>query len=251
MAQYRGDVRDDEILPILRECAEAIRLSIVGQSGRGYSGARETQYHLDLAADAAGLDVLLTAGFQVISEESGVSGSGEWTVVIDPIDGSTNCDRGVPFFATSLAVLRKEELVAALVVNQATGTHFEAVSGGGATRDGEVIRASGQRDLAMALVSFSGWPQRHLGWSQIRALGAASLECCLVADGTLDAFAVAQRSTLNPWDYLGGLLIATEAGAVYADYDGEELITTVMASRRPIFASSPELLSIFLSAGSL
>ncbi len=244
-------MKDDEILPILRECAEAIRLAIVGHRGRGYSGVRETQYHLDLAADEAGLGVLLPAGFKVVSEESGESGTGEWTVVIDPIDGSTNCDRGIPFFATSLAVLCRNELVAALVVNQATGTHFEAVRGAGATRDGVTIHSSAQTQLDQALVSFSGYPGRHLGWSQIRALGAASLECCLVADGSLDVYAVAQRSTLHPWDYLGGLLIAKEAGACVADYRGDELVTTAREGRRPIFAASEELLNQFLDAGAI
>jgi myo-inositol-1(or 4)-monophosphatase len=251
VARYGKDVRDDDILPILRECAEAIRLAVVGHRGRGYSGVRETQYHLDIAADNAGLAVLLPAGFEVVSEESGTSGAGEWTVVIDPIDGSTNCDRGIPFFATSLAVLHGEELVAALVVNQATGTQFEAARGSGAYRDGARIHVSGQSALDESLVSFSGWPERHLGWSQIRALGAASLECCLVADGSLDVYAVAQRSTLHPWDYLGGLLIAREAGAAVADYRGDELVTTAREGRRPVFAASPELLSTFLEAGAL
>jgi len=186
-----------------------------------------------------------------VSEESGVTGAGAMTVVIDPIDGSTNCDRGIPFYATSLAVLRNDELIAGLVVNQATKTVYEAMRGAGATRDGEQIAASGQEKLSSALVSFSGLPARHLGWSQFRALGAASLECCLVADGSLDVYAVAQRSYLHPWDYLAGLLIATESGAVAADYDGNELVIDGAIGRRPLFASSPALLELFLEAGSL
>jgi myo-inositol-1(or 4)-monophosphatase len=251
MAHYRKYVKDDEILPVLREAAEAIRLAIVGHQRRGYSGVRETQYHLDIAADEAGTEILRSAGFGVVSEESGVTGSGLLTVVIDPIDGSTNCDRGIPFFASSFAVLRGNELIAALVVNQATGTHFESVKGGGATRDGSKIAVSLQTELGESLVSFSGWPERHLGWSQIRALGAASLECCLVADGSLDVYAVAQRSTLHPWDYLGGLLIAREAGAVVAEYRNDELITTEREGRRPIFAASQTLLDVFTIAGPL
>ena len=125
-----------------------------------------------------------------MSEESGVSGSGDYTVVVDPIDGSTNCDHGVPFFATSLAVLHGEELVAGLVMNHATGAIYEAEEGAGATRDGEGIGPSGQTDIAQSIVGFSGLPSRHLGWAQYRSLGAASLEICLVADGSLDAFCV-------------------------------------------------------------
>jgi myo-inositol-1(or 4)-monophosphatase len=241
----------ETILGTLRACAHEI--SEVVKSGRheGFSGLRASQYHLDVVADEVALRVLHGAGYQVVSEESGVSGSGEFTVVVDPIDGSTNCDHGVPFFATSLAVLRENELVAALVMNQATGTIYEAEKGSGAYRDGVVISSSGQRDFNRSIVSFSGLPARHLGWAQYRSLGAASLEICLVADGSIDVFSVAHKSTLNPWDYLGGLLLVQEAGAVATEYDGESLVTTERVRRRPVFAATSDLLTFMQQAGSL
>jgi fructose-1,6-bisphosphatase/inositol monophosphatase family enzyme len=239
------------LLDPLRKCANEI--GGIVQSGRhgGFSGLRASQYRLDITADEIALRVLLGAGFRVVSEESGVSGSGELTVVVDPIDGSTNCDHGVPFFATSLAVLRGNELVAALVMNQATGTTYEAELGSGAFRDGIAISPSGQTDIAHAVVSFSGLPSRHLGWAQYRSLGAASLEICLVADGSLDIFSVAHQSTLNPWDYLGGLLVVQEAGAVAGEYEGEPLVTSERVRRRPVFASTEELLTLFQSTGTI
>ena len=103
-------------------------------------------------------------------------------------------------------------------MNQATGSVYEAEKGSGARRDGAPISPSGQIDIAKSIVGSSGYPTRNLGWSQNRSLGAASLEICLVADGALDVYGVAQKSGLNIWDYLGGLLIAREAGAVAADY---------------------------------
>lgn len=239
----------DDILAPLRTCAIEIGEAVKNYRRRGFSGQRETQYHLDLVADEVALRVLHGAGFQIVSEESGRSGEGALTVVVDPIDGSTNCDRGVPFYATSLAVLRDEELVAGLVMNQATGTIFEAERGAGATRDGEPIRASGQESPARALMSFSGLPSRHLGWAQSRSMGAASLEICLVADGSLDVYAVAQQSTLNPWDYLAGLLILREAGGVDGDYLDEDLVTSETVLRHPVFCASRSLLQFMISAG--
>jgi myo-inositol-1(or 4)-monophosphatase len=235
----------------LRTCAQEIGEVVKAGRHDGFSGLRPTQYHLDVAADEVALRVLLGAGFQVVSEESGVSGSGEYTVVVDPIDGSTNCDHGVPFFATSLAVLRGPELVAALVMNQATGTIFEAEKGGGAYRDGQAITSSGQTDFSKSIASFSGLPPRHLGWAQYRSLGAASLEICLVADGSIDVFSVANKSTLNPWDYLGGLLLVQEAGAVADEYDNEPLITVDRVRRRPVFAATSDLIRFMKSSGTL
>jgi myo-inositol-1(or 4)-monophosphatase len=232
----------------LRECAQEIAAVVKSGDHDGYSGLRSTQYHIDIAADEVALRVLHGAGFRVVSEESGVSGDGEYTVVLDPIDGSTNCDHGVPFFATSLAVLRDEELVAALVVNQATGAIYEAEKGGGARRDGEKISPSGQVEFAKSIVSFSGLPSRHLGWAQYRSLGAASLEICLVADGSLDMFSVAARSGLHPWDYLGGLLMIEESGAVSGEFDDEALVTSERVRRRPFFAATPKLLTYLRDA---
>lgn len=239
----------DSLLDPLRTCVEEIRAVVSAGQHQGYSGQRATQYHLDLAADEVALRVLHGAGFRVMSEESGLSGQGEYTVVIDPIDGSTNCDHGVPFYATSLAVMRESELVAAVVANQATGTVYEAERGSGATRDGTTIHASGQVDFSKSLVGFSGLPSRHLGWAQFRSLGSAAIEICLVADGSLDAYSVAQYSSLNPWDYLGGLLILEEAGGDAADFDDEELVTMEAVTRRPVFAATKELLTFLRDAG--
>ena len=241
----------DSLFALLRECAHEIGEVVKPESGRGLSGDRYSQYFLDVAADEVALRVLVGAGYRVVSEESGVSGSGEFTIVVDPIDGSTNCDRGIPFYATSLAVMKGDELVAGLVRNQVDGTYFEALKGSGATRNGDVIHPSSQKDLAKAIVAFSGLPSRHLGWAQCRALGAASLEICLVADGSLDVYGVAQNSTLNPWDYLAGMLIAREAGAFVRDYRDEELETSAAVVRRPVFASTEELLTTVMKAGTL
>jgi myo-inositol-1(or 4)-monophosphatase len=235
----------------LRECAQAIASVVTSGEHDGYSGLRSTQYHLDIAADEVALRVLHGAGFRVVSEESGVTGDGDLTVVLDPIDGSTNCDHGIPFYATSLAVLRDDELVASLVVNQATGTTYEAEKGGGAYRNGQKISPSGQVDAAKSIVSFSGLPSRHLGWAQYRSLGAASLEICLVADGSLDMFSVAARSGLHPWDYLGGLLMIEEAGAVSGEYDNEPLVTSERVRRRPYFAATTDLLEFLQNSAPL
>ncbi|MGB8197280.1 MAG: inositol monophosphatase [Acidimicrobiales bacterium] len=235
----------------LHECAKEIGEAVKAHRGRGLSGDRASQYHLDVVADDVARRVLGGAGFRVMSEESGTTGDGEFTVVVDPIDGSTNCDRGIPFYSTSLAVLRGDELVAALVRNQATGTVYEAEKGSGARRDGVAIAPSGETNVAKALVGSSGYPSHNLGWWQNRSLGAASLEICLVADGSLDVYGVAQHSGLNVWDYLGGLLIVREAGAFDADYLGEELVTSNDVIRHPVFAGSSALLTFMLEAGTI
>ncbi len=247
--RYRDAVED--LLGWLATCAQEIGATLEPRARRGFSGARASQYHLDVVADEVARRVLHRPGWRIVSEESGSSGQGDRVVVVDPIDGSTNADRGIPFYSTSLAVLDHGVLVAGCVRSHATGTTYLAERGAGAVRDGETLRASGQREIAGSLIGFSGWPRRRVGWGQFRALGAASLELCLVAEGSMDAFTVAGGSQLYPWDYLAGLLIAREADAWATDGAGDELVTDAPVARRPIVAATQDLLAELLALGPL
>jgi fructose-1,6-bisphosphatase/inositol monophosphatase family enzyme len=236
-------VDDVRLLGVLDEAAAAVRDALDHLEDWGPTGGKPGQYKLDLAADDAALPVLHGAGLAVLSEESGLTGDGPsgLLAVIDPVDGSTNAHRGVPFYATSICVLDATGPLVGLVVNQATGTRYAAARGGGAERDGMAVRPSGCEDLGRAIVGISGFPGRHPGWAQFRALGAASLECCAVAEGVLDAYVVAGRSTLYGWDYLAGLLLCLEAGATARERDGRDLVVRDATTRRPVVAATAAL----------
>jgi len=231
------------LLQILYEAVQAVRSALDELADWGPSGTRPGQYLLDVAADAAVLPVLHRSGLAVLSEESGLSGhvGSDLLAVVDPVDGSTNAHRGVPFYSTSICVMDARGPLVGVVVNQVTGARYEAVRGGGARVGGEPLHPSGCTDLAAAVVGISGFPGVHPGWAQFRALGAASLEFCAVAEGTLDAYMVAGRSTLFGWDYLAGLLICSEAGAVTAERDGADLVVRDDSPRRPVVAATREL----------
>lgn len=241
------------LLHVLDEAIRAVRAALDGLDDWGPAGTLPGQYRLDLAADAAALPVLQGAGLAVLSEESGLSGdpSAALMAVIDPVDGSTNAHRGIPFYSTSICVLDSDGPLAGMVVNQATGTRFEAVRGGGARHDGKAIAPSGCTDLPSAIVGISGFPGCHPGWAQFRALGAASLEFCAVAEGMLDAYSVVGKSTLFGWDYLAGMLICAEAGAVTADRDGAPVVVRDASPRRPVVAATRQLSAQLLVVGSL
>jgi fructose-1,6-bisphosphatase/inositol monophosphatase family enzyme len=231
-------------LSLLHEVADAVADAFDGVIDFGPSGVREGQYALDLAADEAALAVLRRAGLGVLSEESGFTPGDDpgVYVVVDPIDGSTNASRGVPWFATSLCLVDADGPAAALVANQASGVRYWATRGGGAWCDGQRLHASGCDLLHTAIVGINGVAPPDPGWAQYRALGAAALDLCLVAAGTLDGF-VDYAGALGPWDYLGGMLVCHEAGAVVVDGEGRDLLTADHhARRRPVAAATPELL---------
>jgi len=245
-----AELTDEALLDVLHETATAVRAALDGLRDWGPAGTVDGQYRHDLVADAAALEVLRGAGLAVMSEESGHHGpTGGITVVVDPVDGSTNASRGIPWFATSLCALDGAGARAAVVVNQASGLRFEAVRGKGARCDGRPIAPTSCTSMSDAIVGLNGYPPSHLGWKQYRALGAAALDLCAVASGVLDGYLDCTRRGHGPWDYLGGLLVCEEAGAVVADAEGEDLITVAHSDRRtPVVAATAELLAQLLDA---
>ncbi|HMC38409.1 MAG TPA: inositol monophosphatase family protein [Acidimicrobiales bacterium] len=237
-------------LQVLHDAATAVASALAGLDDWGPSGRRPDQYRSDVVADEAALAVLSAAGFGAYSEESGLHGGDRPVrVVVDPVDGSTNAARGLPWWATSLCAVDGDGPLAALVVNQATGARYSAVRGGGAYCGSDPIRPTGCTAMASAIVAFSGYPRTYLGWSQYRSLGAAALDLCAVAAGTLDAFIDCGVQSLAPWDYLGSLLICAEAGAVVTEARGRELVVTGGSERRTVVAAAtPSLLAEALSA---
>lgn len=237
------------LLGVLSEAADAIAEALAATADWGEAGTRPGQHHSDLATDAAGVAVLDAAGLGVLSEESGRTGADrEITVVLDPLDGSTNASRHLSWWATSLCALDADGPLAALVVDLRHGTRYEAVRGRGARRDGEAIRASGCSSLSEAIVGLNGVPSGHVGWAQYRALGACALDLCAVADGTLDGYLDATTDELGPWDYLGGALVATEAGATVLDAFGRDLVVVEHGARRtPVAGATADLAGSLLA----
>jgi len=249
---------ESAVLEVLSETVRAIGSALSGVADWRPHGDRPGQYRIDLVADEAALAVLHGAGLAVLSEESGLTNSDgkalpsadaeELLVVVDPVDGSTNASLGIPWYATSLCVLDAEGPRVALVENLSSGVRYEAVRGQGAQRNGRPITPSGCRDLSRAVIGISGFPGHHPGWGQFRALGSAALDHCLVADGSLDGYRVCGGSNLNAWDYLGGMLICTEAGARVGDLNGNDLVVRDGSPRRPAAAATTELLDALVAS---
>jgi myo-inositol-1(or 4)-monophosphatase len=180
-------------------------------------------------------------GDSVLGEEYGDSasteaetgdGPGDGAVrwVLDPIDGTVNYLYGLPQYAVSLAAEIDGEAVAGVVINAATGDEWTATRGGGAWRDGHRLHPSVRTRLEQSLVGtgfgYDAKRRAHQGAvvaqlitrvRDIRRFGAAALDLCAVAEGTLDAY---YEKGLNPWDHAAGGLIATEAGATVAGLRG-------------------------------
>ncbi|MCM6774355.1 inositol monophosphatase [Nocardia sp. CDC159] len=170
-------------------------------------------------------------GEQVLGEEGGGSldGSGAEIVwVVDPIDGTVNFMYGIPAYSVSVAAMRAGRSLAGAVVDVARSVTYSAGLGAGAERiepDGSpsALRCTAVDSLGMALVATGfgyGSARRARQGSlvaevlphvrDIRRIGSAALDLCMVASGQADAH---YEHGLNTWDWAAGALIAAEAGA--------------------------------------
>jgi histidinol-phosphatase len=185
----------------------------------------------DRAVEEALRDAIAEArpGEAVLGEELGGDASGAGPLwVIDPIDGTRNYVRGIPIWATLIALERDGGLVAAVASAPALGHRWWASRGGGAFADGSAIRVSGvQRieDATFCYTSARSFARAGLGERFLEIAGRAWVERgfgdfwmhVLVAEGAAD---VAVDASLQRWDVAAVQLIVEEAGGRFSALDG-------------------------------
>jgi myo-inositol-1(or 4)-monophosphatase len=251
-------------LSILKLCAENMKNKVrplLGsvEAGMGhYRGAGgDITKHIDKVAEDALFQTLKRTDVSctVISEESGTTELGlhpsQFYVVTDPVDGTTNAVRGLPFLDISLAVSKApvlESVEVALVTDVLRDITYTAENGRGAFRNGERIKPSEIVELGEALigVDFNTLGSRLVAdkllavlakTRHLRHLGANALEICYVADGTSDAF-IDIRGKLRVTDIAAAQLILKEAGGIITAPTGKQLIARLDPTQRVSFIAA-------------
>ncbi|KAA0072185.1 inositol monophosphatase family protein [Rhodanobacter sp. T12-5] len=169
----------------------------------------------------------------ILAEESGATGKGPLTWVIDPLDGTHNYLRGIPHFCVSIALLEKGVPIHAVVFDPLRDELYTASKGDGAYLNDRRMRVSKRENLGGAMIA-TGFPFRQrehlvpqldmtraiLGQAEdIRRSGSAALDLAYVAAGRYDGYF---EIGLKPWDMAAGVLLVHEAGGRYCDFAGRD-----------------------------
>jgi len=165
----------------------------------------------------------------LIGEEYGSTEAKPTSLIIDPIDGTANFARGIPIFATLLAIRIEQEIVAGVVTAPALGNRWYAARGCGAFRDGRPIRVSTVDRVNEAQVFHGGMAgaERTGELPGLLPLLRASkrqrgfgdfYQHVLVAEG---AGEVAIDVGLAPWDIAALTIVTEEAGGRATTLNGE------------------------------
>jgi myo-inositol-1(or 4)-monophosphatase len=253
-----GSPSTEDWLALCRRAAEGARAAVGAyattaeravQTGRGEGG--DMALVIDRAAEDAVFAELEELGVPLtaISEERGevaVQGGGPTRVVIDPVDGSLNAKRGLPFACVSIAVAhgeRMEDVEVGLVAEFDPPRDWWAVRGGGAFRDGEQLARLDPGPLELLgletarpeAVADASQAIQAVEASRVRSLGSVAVTLCLVAAGQLDA--MLSLRPIRSVDAAAGQLIVREAGGAVSFPDADtldlEMRSRVLAARDP------------------
>ena len=227
----------DDLSLALRVAAIADGVSLSGFTSRQFGVSRKADNsevtEIDRATEQAIVEVFTTErpSYGIFGEEYGVSGpaDAEYQWVIDPIDGTTNFVRGVPVWATLIALVHNGVPELGVVSAPAMGFRWWATSGGGAFFNGTRIYASSTAAVSEAHVSTTpnaGWqavggiPKLvQLQTDALRARGFGDFwQHMLVAQGAIDV--AVDVIGLQPYDNAAIYPIVQEAGGTITDRFG-------------------------------
>jgi histidinol-phosphatase len=234
-------VRPSDWLPLLGDIADRadeIALSLFGaerlrvDQKPDASPVTEADRAIEAMARALLRERQPTLG--VLGEEHGeVAGAAGTRLIIDPIDGTRNFVRGIPVFATLVAIETDGEVVAGIASAPALRARWRAARGAGAFRDGRRLRVSGARSLDEALLFHGNLGSKEGGPPPgfARLVGRVGhtrgfgdfYQHMLVAEGAGD---VAIDPVMHPWDIAALQVIVEEAGGRATGLDGDRSIYT-------------------------
>ena len=188
----------------------------------------------DLKVEKSILDTLnyYYPNFTYITEESGIIKGNENTIIIDPIDGTSNFIHGIPHVSIVIAKMVDREITDGIIYNPILNEFFWSSKGRGAWCNNRRLRVSNRNKLSDCLIG-TGLPFGESVYNNyqieidnvlrntagIRRIGSAALDLAYVASGKLDGY---WEKDINLWDICSGILIVKEAGGVITKINGEK-----------------------------
>ena len=170
------------------------------------------------------------------------------TWVIDPIDGTLNFVKKIPLFGTQAALLENGEVVVSAIYLPSTDEMYTAIKGRGAFLNDCPIKISDTENLIDCVMSIGDYSKGSIPFrknqsslmdaaynhiARIKMIGASSYDFALFSSGRTD---IHVRFVRNPWDFMPGFLISTEAGGVYDEELYEKYRLFIIANRHHILS---------------
>jgi len=200
----------------------------------GFGPSGDKTKLVDKIAEDIVLEYLKPLGVNIVSEETGnIDVGSEYTVVVDPVDGSFNFIHGIPIFGFSFAVFKNKKPIYAMLYEFITENVYEGIPGEGAYLNGEKIRVRPLNEKSISISFYTRGRGAKLveKVKRTRTLGAIAIELAYLARGSLDGV-IDIRNYVRPTDIAAGYIIAKESGAVITDDKGNDIKFRLDATER-------------------
>ena len=229
-----------------KEASAVVRNNYKKRQSVEKKGVNDFVTQTDKEAEKVILNCLKETNYSILSEEAGllkgIDTTKQW--IVDPIDGTANFVRGIPFFSVSIALMDKDEITVGVVCEPLSGNCYWASQGGGAFNNNSKLCVSKQSEFEGSIIlvehnrkktdfiKYLEASRQLMANNNLTLLrqGSTALMLCYVASGQADAF-LSYGDEI--YDYAGGLIIAKEAGALVTDCSGkpwDKLSTSILVS---------------------
>jgi len=231
----------DKLIEIIKEAGEILKDGYYSKKDVTFKAKKDLVTKYDVAVENFLKEKFANefTDFNVIAEESDNTDKiFSNSIIVDPIDGTTNFVNKLPHTAISVGVYKDKKPFIGIVYNPILDELYTAVVGEGAYCNDEKIEVSTENDFQKALLSTgfpytSGTCEDDLNdvmkkmkiilpkCQDIRRLGSAALDLCYVARGIYEGY---YEMNLKAWDVSAGLIILQEAGGKVSNIDGNDYI---------------------------
>ena len=229
----------DKLLEIVKEAGKMLKEGYFSQKEITFKAKKDLVTTYDIAIENFLKEAFAKefTGFTIIAEESD-NANIEFndSIIIDPIDGTTNFVNQVPHTCVSVGVYKNKKPYMGIVYNPIMEELYFAQVGQGAFLNDKQIHVSDEKELITSLISTgfpytSGTCQEDLDdvmnrlkkilpmCQDIRRFGSAALDLCYVAKGMYEGY---YEMNLKAWDASAGIIILSEAGGKFSNEKGEE-----------------------------
>lgn len=231
-------------LKIALEAAKAAGAVQVKYFGNEFSIAeKKASYDRVTSADLESEEIIVNIlcksypDYNIVAEENDYPRTNsDYTWIIDPLDGTNNFSCGIPIFASSIALVKGNDVLCGVVYNPIDKTLFYAQKGKGAFLNDKKIQVNDANNLKEALLITGFYYDRGQDMQNnlrtverffksdiigLRRLGAAALDLCYVASGRAAGF---WEFCLRSWDFAAGRIILEEAGGRITNNVGDDVL---------------------------
>lgn len=226
---------------LVRDFSEIEKLKITEKSSQNFVSSADLRSEKIILGDLKDFK----PNYNIIAEEKGLQEGTDknFTWIVDPLDGTTNFLHGIPLFTISIALRKKNEIIASVIYEPIGDNLYWAEKGKGAYLNNTRLRIGKCTEIKKSLASYSldfhEVIQKETSFS--RYFGCVSLTLAYVASGKIDLFV---GKDLKIWDIAGGTLLVKEAGGIIDDLNKKENVLdsgNVLAANTRLFEKAQKV----------